>query len=108
MREHVNWPVALGGLALATVIPFVQLVVAVLWGNGIVSLEPNGSFVQLIQATGPFGLVLGPIGVVVLGLGARVRGALPWASFLIVGMPVLAIAWFLSVAYLGGLAGEPF
>ena len=107
VRGRVNWWGVLLGLLIATIIPLVHLVVASLWANGFVTLEPNGPFVQTIEATGPIGLFLVPIGLVVLGLAARLRG-LRWVALFAVGLPALAILWFVGVAYLDGLAGEPF
>ena len=92
---------------VATFIPFLNLVVATLWGNGIVALEPNGPFVQALEGIAPLGLLLGPIGLIVFGLAVRF-GGVRWIALFVVGLPVLAILWFIGAAYLGGLAGEPF
>ena len=95
------------GIALALAVPVVSLVVASLWQAGILALEPNGAFVQALQATGPWAIVLGPIGIVIVGRAARLTRA-EWFFWVVFGLPSLLVIWFVSVAFLGGLAGEPF
>lgn len=45
-------------------------------------------------------------------LGVAIAPAAPilaeWFFWVVFGMPSLLVDWFLSPAYLGGLAGEPF
>ncbi len=96
------------GVLIALAVPFSSLVVAFLWDRGMLPLEPNGAFVQTLQATAPWELILGPVGIVVAGRSAGLRGFLAWLGLIVVGVPVLAFVWFVGVAYLGGLAGEPF
>ena len=75
--------------------------------HGILTLEPNGAFVQTLQSTGPREIALGPIGIMVVGRSARLSGS-RWILMFVVRGPLLLVLWFVSVAYLGGLAGEPF
>jgi hypothetical protein len=96
------------GAVLALAVPLSQVVVAFLWDRGIVQLEPNGPFVQFLQAAAGFEFAVGPLGVVILGRSASLRGVLAWAALFVVAVPVLAFLWFVGVASLGGLAGEPF
>jgi hypothetical protein len=95
------------GVLIAVVVPLSTLIVASLWDRGILDLEPNGPFVQTLQAVSFYGIVLGPVGIVVAGRSARISGY-AWISLFIVAVPMLFALWFVSVAYLGGLAGEPF
>ncbi len=53
-------------------------------------------------------LVLSPVGLVLMAHGAGVRGVARWAAVVVLGLPLLAILWFFSVAWLSGLAGQPF
>lgn len=102
-----GWGV-LAGLVIATCVPILSLMVALVWDVGIVELEPNGPFVQGVQGISPLGLLLAPIGIVVALWAGRVRSLLTWVASFIVAIPLLAVLWFIAVAYLGGLAGEPF
>ena len=95
------------GIVIALAVPVVSLVVAFLWGSGVLALEPNGGFVQALQATALWEIGLGPIGMVILGRAARFTGA-EWLLWAILEVPSLLVIWFVSVAFLGGLAGEPF
>lgn len=95
------------GFVSALAVPVVSLVVASLWQAGIVALEPNGAFVQALQATALWEIGLGPIGLVIIGRAARFTRA-EWFFWVVFGMPSLLVFWFVSVAFLGGLAGEPF
>lgn len=96
------------GVLIALAVPFSSLVVAFLWDNGMLALEPNGAFVQTLQAAAPWELILGPVGIVVAGRSAGLHGFLAWLGLIVIAVPVLAFVWFVGVAYLGGLAGEPF
>jgi hypothetical protein len=96
------------GIVLAFAIPVSNGVVAVLWSSGVVQLDPEGAFVKGLQAPGFAGSLLGPIGIVVAGLFARVRTFSGWFALIVIGIPLLTIFWFYAVASLGGLAGEPF
>ena len=101
-----RWIVA--GAVLALLYPALSLAIAIAWDRGLVELDPNGPFVQTIQRLGVPALLLAPIGLVVLIWSIGVRHPLSWVSLLVMGLPMLALFWFLCVAYLGGLAGEPF
>ena len=52
--------------------------------------------------------LLGPIGIVIAGWSAGVRGAPAWLALIIVAVPVFAFVWFVCVASLGGALGNPF
>lgn len=106
-RRARRWGLV-AGVSIATFLPLVNFAAALLWDNGIVELDPDGPFVGLLQGTAFWELLLGPIGVVVALLAARVRSVLTWTATFLVAVPALAILWFVAVAYLGGLAGEPF
>ena len=95
------------GVAVALAVPLLSLSIAFLWDHGILALEPNGAFVQALQSIGPWEIVLGPIGIAISGRSAYVRG-IGWVALFSVAVPALFVFWFLAIAYLGGLAGEPF
>ena len=96
------------GLILATGVQLISILVALLWDNGVVDLEPNGPYVRAVQSLAMLALPLGPVGLVVALSAARVRSVLAWIVSLAVALPLLALLWFIGVGNLGGLAGEPF
>jgi len=98
----------LAGLVIATVVPVPTIVIAALWHNGIVELDPDGALVSTVQSLQVWGLLLGPVGLVLVGYALRLRGVLAWLGLLLWGIPVLVFGWFVGAAWLGGLAGEPF
>jgi hypothetical protein len=96
------------GIALALAIPVSNGVVALLWGGGVVQLDPDGAFVRGLEAPGLAGILFGPIGIVVAGWYAGVRTVSTWFVLIVLGIPLLTILWFYAISSLGGLAGEPF
>jgi hypothetical protein len=96
------------GTIIALAIPVSNGFVAILWANGLIQPDPDGSFVRLLEAPGIAGVLAAPIGIAIAALSARVRGFLAWFNLIVVGTLGLTILWFLAVASLGGLAGEPF
>jgi hypothetical protein len=96
------------GLTLALAVPLVSGAVAALWSAGWIDPDPNRGLVPALQAIAMPSLLFSPVGLVLLARGAGVRGVLGWTAVLVVGLPALALVWFVSVASLGGLAGEPF
>jgi hypothetical protein len=106
-RAHRRTGLLLGAL-IALAVPVSMLVVAFLWDRGVLTLEPNGAFVQTLQAIAIYEIFLGPLGVVIAGRAAGLRGLVPWLVLILLAIPALAVLWFIGVAYLGGLAGEPF
>jgi hypothetical protein len=96
------------GLVIAYGIPVVQIAVAQLWTSGFINPDPNGPFIQLLQAGSTWEVLVGPIGLVWVGAGARLRGTVAWILLFVLGVAVGAALWFLGAGYLGGLAGEPF
>jgi hypothetical protein len=95
-------------VVIALAIPVSNGVVALLWGGGVLQLDPEGPFVKGLEAPGLGGILLGPIGIVIAGWFAGIRGFSAWFVLIILGIPLLTIAWFYAIASLGGLAGEPF
>lgn len=96
------------GALLALGVPMASAAVAALWSTGWIDPDPNGGIVAALQSLGLPSLALSPFGLWLAAWGARVRGALAWTAVFLWGLPVLAVVWFVSVAWLGGLAGEPF
>ena len=101
-------PGVIGGLLIAFALPVLNLIVAFLWERQIATFDPNGAFIGLLQATALWEAFLAPIGIVVAGRSAGIRSPLGWFNLFVVGIPVLAVLWFVGVASVGGLAGEPF
>jgi hypothetical protein len=101
-------PLIVLGAVLALAVPATSFAVAALWSNGAIEPDPNGALLQTLDAIWFPALLVSPVGLV-LGLwGAGLRGVLGWTAALLCGLPLLAIASFVSVARLGGLSGAPF
>ncbi|HEX6656376.1 MAG TPA: hypothetical protein VF153_09210 [Candidatus Limnocylindria bacterium] len=106
MKRSTPWLVA--GLALASTLPLISLLLAGLWSAGIVTPDPNGAIVQSIEALWLPALVVSPLGLVLAAWGVGVRTALGWIAAFVLGLPVLAVVYLAAAICLGGLAGEPF
>ena len=53
-------------------------------------------------------LILGPVGIVVAGWSAGLRGWARWLALLVVSLPLYAFCWFGSAARFSGTMGNPF
>jgi hypothetical protein len=97
------------GAFIALVVPTSYLVLARLVEVGIAPSDQVHTLVHsLDKILFPWGVLLGPIGVVVAGRSAGIRGALGWLVLMIVVVPALAFLWFSSVLAFGAAIGEPF
>ena len=96
------------GLLIALALPVANLIVANLWDRRIVIFDPDGAVIGVLQGTFLLELFLGPLGLFVAGSSAGVRGFVQWSALLLMTVPPLALLWFLGVASVGLLAGEPF
>ncbi len=98
----------IAGVVIALTIPLVDLGVAFAWDRHLIAPDPNGALIQALEDIAPWGLLLGPIGIVVAARSGGLSGGLRWAAVLLWTLPAFAILWFGAAAWLGGLAGEPF
>ena len=98
------------GAFIALVVPISYLVVALLVENGIAPYDQTHDlFLGPLSVLGWVSLfLLGPIGIVIAGRSAGVRGALAWLALLMWALPVFAFVWFVCVATLSGALGNPF
>lgn len=96
------------GAFIALVVPISYWVLALLVENGIAPYDQMHSLLNLFGLISLSELLLGPIGIVIAGRSAGVRGAIAWLVLIIVGIPLLAVVWFLCVATLSGALGNPF
>lgn len=103
-----RWAGILIGASVALVVPLSFLAVAKLMEVGIMLIVRESSTMQSLTSIALTEAFLGPIGIVIVGRSARIRGALAWLGYLVVVVPVLAFAWFVCVATLSGALGSPF
>ena len=96
------------GALVAIGAPVAEILVAWLWDRGVISPEPNGLFVQTLQSGFTLELLLAPVGICLIGVGARLATPVRWIALFALCSPVIAVLWFTGAAALGGLAGEPF
>ena len=101
-------PVVILGAVVAPGVPMASATVAALWSSGWIDPDSNGGIVAALQSVGLPSLALAPIGLCLAVWGAGVRSVLAWTASLLWGLPLLAVVWFVSIAWLGGFAGEPF
>lgn len=64
---------------------------ASLWSNGVISPDPNGSLVQALQAMSTAQLVLAPLGLVLIGIGAALVRPIWWIALFALTFLPLAI-----------------
>jgi hypothetical protein len=97
--------VAIGGF-IALVVPVFVFVLSLLVNIGVLSADQvDVPWVTWILVSE---VVVGPIGIVVAGWSAGVRGMPAWVLLLISAVPLLAGVWIASVLVYGGATGSPF
>ncbi len=101
------WGLAVG-LFIALVVPISFLVIAKLVENGLAPQDQMQASMGALTAIALSEVLLGPIGIVIAGRSAGVRGVIAWLALIIVAVPVLAFVWFVCVATLSGALGDPF
>ena len=104
-----SWRGIVVGAFIALVVPISEWVIAMLLDNGIASYDqarPLLDLFGLLAWTSLF--VLGPVGIVIAGRSAGVRGASAWFALIIVAIPLYVFGWFACIATLSGAMGNPF
>jgi hypothetical protein len=97
------------GAFIALVVPISYLVLAVLVENGIAPYDQTHALLNPLGLLGWISLfLLGPVGIVIAGRSAGLRGVIAWLALIIVAIPVFAFVWFACVATLSGALGNPF
>jgi hypothetical protein len=97
-----NVPLVILGAVLALGVPMASAAVAALWSSGWIDPNRNGGIVAVLQSLGLPSLAAAPVGLCLAAWGAGVRSGLAWAGVLLWGLPLSAVVWFASVAWLGG------
>lgn len=110
-RPGIEWRAFAGGLLLAFALPIFYSLLAVLVGNGDLSIDRgSGGFTLLnnlgVQAFAQ--VVLTVVGLGLAGRGAGISRPLTWLALFVVGFPVIALIWFMAYASFGGAMGSPF
>jgi hypothetical protein len=93
------------GAFIALVVPTSFLLLARLAEAGIASSHQMQA--PLLTAILFSGVLLGPIGIVIAGRSAGIRGALGWLVLIILTVPALACLWFISLPVFRGATGRP-
>ena len=97
----------LAGLLIAFGLPVLYWLLARLIDAGIVPYDTIRAHLDQLGLVSLSELFLGPIGIVVIGRSARIRGA-GWIPLFIVAVPFAVVVWFIGVATLSGALGNPF
>jgi len=104
-----SWLGVAAGAFIALVVPISYLALALLVKTGIV---PSAQMQTLVHSLDwilfPWGVLLGPIGIVVAGSSAGVRGGCAWLVLIILAVPALASLWLYGALELGAATGNPF
>jgi hypothetical protein len=98
------------GVLIALAMPLAYLVLAYLIGSGMVA-APTGAVNDALKSLGlnaTAGFVLAALGLSTIGRGAGIRNVWAWTALAVIGLPLIAVAWFFSYATLGGATGSPF
>jgi hypothetical protein len=98
------------GAFIALVVPISYFALALLVENGIAPYDQTHDlFLGPLSVLGWISLfLLGPIGIVIAGRSAGLRGAAAWLGLIVAAVPAVAFVWFVCVATLGGALGNPF
>lgn len=103
----MSWRGVLIGLVVAFILPAGYRILAALVENGIAPYDQVHAQLDLLGTISLAELLLGPLGIVVAGRAARLRGGGPWFLWLLVTVPLVTFAWFVAVLTLSGTLGNP-
>jgi hypothetical protein len=103
-----SWGRVLLGVAIAIALPVAYRILAALVESGFAPYDQVHALLNLLFAIAFVELALGPMGIIIAGTAAGVRGAGAWILLLVVALPVLFFAWAVAVLTLTGSLGEPF
>jgi hypothetical protein len=107
MTVKSRWGLLIGAF-VALVVPISCLVLALLVENGLAPYDQTHGLLDQLGLISLSEVFLGPIGIVIAGRSGGMRSAGAWIAAFVVGVPGLAIFWFLCVATLSGALGNPF
>ncbi len=100
-----SWQGTAVGACIALVVPMAFFLLALLLKIGVVpSDQMHAPLLTLIMFSE---VLLGPIGIVIAGWSAGVRGFVPWLFLIIVAAPLVGAVWIVSVLFFGGATGSP-
>ena len=96
------------GLVVALAIPVSFALLAWLVDRGIAPYDPLKPLLAPLGYISFLELILGPLGLLIAGRGARIRDAIVWLAVFVVGLPALVVLSLFAVVSLSGALGEPF
>jgi hypothetical protein len=96
------------GAGIALVVPISFLMVGQLLLGRVLTFERGPDTMDILTRIALSEIILGPIGILVVGSAIPLRRPLAWLLLWLVGVPLLAVIWFLCVATLSGALGSPF
>ena len=103
-----GWRGVLLGAVVALGLPLIFWVTALLVTADIAPYEPVHALFDAFSFLALLEIALGPLGIVMIGAGARVHGVGAWIAVMAGGLPVVFFAWIASVLMLSGALGNPF
>jgi hypothetical protein len=96
------------GVVIAIFVPISYVILSQLVQAGIAPYEGTHSLLGLFGLIGWISLFgLGPLGLVIAGWSAGIRGVGAWIVTIILGLPLLVVIWLVGVVSLSGTLGNP-
>jgi energy-converting hydrogenase Eha subunit C len=96
------------GAIVALAIPVAYVGAAFLLQAGVPVIVREDSTMNTLTTIALMEILLGPIGLIIVGVSIPIRHPLAWVAWLAVGVVVLAVAWFYGAVMLSGALGSPF
>ncbi|MES2208775.1 MAG: hypothetical protein V4515_01140 [Chloroflexota bacterium] len=106
-----SWRGVVIGACIALVLPISYRVLAALVEAGLVQFERTDAVFGVIwnvELSAIVAILLGLLGLRIVGRATGIRNSIAWFALVIVGLPVLLVAWFIGFATFGGAMGSPF
>lgn len=96
------------GVVVALGLPAAYRLLAALVEGGIAPYDGVHSLLNLLFTISFVELALAPLGILIAGTAAGVRGAAAWILLFVVALPIVLFAWAIAVLTLSGTLGNPF
>ena len=96
----------LAGAVVALALPLAYWVLGLGLERDLLIDDQVRQLAGVLTSIAPAELVLGPLGLLLAGRSAGIRGTAAWAVVVLVLAPALAVIWLLGLLTLGGALGS--
>jgi hypothetical protein len=110
VERRTSAPAVGAGILIALALPILYFLAAALIWHGVADLDEMAdvrSAINSLSLNAAAGLFFAVVGLVMIQRAADLGTAASLTLF-VIGLPVVAVLWFLSYATLGGALGSPF